>query len=111
VGQYNPNTGPGINPEENEDITISLLINSVHYFIQCAYIIQSKNKYRLVVLHNGRVLIDQDYSTEKGCRIAFGKIYKDRAWDKSVTPFWSLFYDPDKEWLEEKQNRLETGKM
>jgi len=110
VGQYNPNKVPGKTPEVNEDITISLLINSVHYFIQCVYIIHSKNKYRLVALHNRRVLINQDYSTEKGCRIAFGRVFKDRAWDKRVTPFWSQFYNPDKKWLEEKQNRIKAGK-
>jgi len=110
MGQYNPNTGPVINPEVYEDITISLLINSIHYFIECAYIIQSKNKYRLVVLQHQRVLIDQYYSTEKGCRIAYGRVFKDRAWDKRVTPFWSPFYNPDKKWLEEKQNRIEAGK-
>jgi len=110
MGQYNPNTGQVINPEENEDIMISRLINSMHYFLDCVYIIKSKNKYRLVVLQHQRVLIDQYYSTEKGCRIALGKIYNDRAWDKTVKAKWTPFYNPDKKWLEEKQNRIENGK-
>jgi hypothetical protein len=50
-----------------------------------------------------------NYPTERGCKIAFGKIFKDRAWDERVTPLWSHFYDPDKEWFEEKQRRLENG--
>jgi hypothetical protein len=109
MGQYNTNTGPGINPEVNEDITISMLINSICYFIDCVFILRSKNKYRLVVLQHCRVLLDMNYPTERGCKIAFGKIFKDRAWDERVTPLWSHFYDPDKEWFEEKQRRLENG--
>ena len=108
MGQFNTNTGPGITPETNEETSISMLINSICYFIECAFILRSKNNYRLVVLQHSRVLLDMNYPTNRGCRIAFGKIFKDRAWDERVTPSWSHFYNPDKDWLEEKQRRLKT---
>jgi hypothetical protein len=111
MGQFNPNTGPGINPEVNEDITISMLINSIYYFIECVFILRTQNKYRLVVLQHSRVLLDQDYPSERGCRIAFTRLFKDKAWDETIKPEWSRFYDPDKEWLEEKQRRMEKGKI
>jgi hypothetical protein len=120
MGQYNPNPGPEINPEQKqqqiirqeinteEKPVISRLINSVYFFIDCVYILKSKDKYRLVALHHRRVLCDKDYSTLRGCRIAFDKIFKDKAWRSKVKADWSHFYDPDKRWLEKKHRHLET---
>jgi hypothetical protein len=118
MGSLNPNPGPEINPGHNqqqiirqeintvEKPVISRLINSVYYFIDCVYIIKLKNKYRLVALHHNRVLLDKYYPTVKGCRIAFQKMYKDKAWYEDTKAQWSHFYDPDKEWLEEKCKNL-----
>jgi hypothetical protein len=96
-------------PNPGTETSISMLINSIYYFIDCAFILRSKNNYRLVVLQHSRVLLDRNYPTNRGCRIVFGKVFKARAWDERVTPSWSHFYDPDKDWLEEKQSRLEKG--
>jgi len=111
MGQFNANTGPEITPGTNEETTISILINSTYYFIEYVFILRTKNKYRLVALHHCRVLLDQSYPSERGCRIAFAKLFKDKAWDETIKPEWSPFYDPDKEWFEEKQRRLEKGKI
>jgi hypothetical protein len=94
-------------PYPGTETTISMLINSVHYFIQCVFILQSKDKYRLVALHQRKVLIDKYYTTEKGCKIAFGKLFKNKAWSEETKARWSHFYDPDKRWLEKKCRRLE----
>jgi hypothetical protein len=72
------------------------------------YILQSRNKYRLVALHYGRVLCDMYCSTSSDCKIAFDKLFKDKAWHEEVQANWSHFYDPDKEWLEENYSHLET---
>ena len=120
--QYDPETGPRLKPEQkqptirqglhtDEKKMISMLINSVYYFIECVFILRSNGKYRLVVLHYGKVLLDKYYSTDKGCRIAFQKIFKDRAWDEEIKPQWSPFYDPDIRWLKKKQSHLESGKQ
>jgi hypothetical protein len=105
MGSYN--TYPG----SEEKPVISILSNSIHYFIECVYIIKSKCKYRLVVLHNNRVLCDQYYSTLRGCRIAFDKMFRGKAWTKKVKADWSHFYDPDKRWLAEKLSHLENRNM
>jgi len=119
MGQYNPNPGPGINPELKKQTTIfqelnpgektfiSVLINSIHYFIQYVFIVKIKDKYRLVVQHNNKVLRDMYYKTERGCRIAFAKLFKEKAWSEDIKAQWSHLYDPDIDWLEEKCKNLE----
>jgi hypothetical protein len=119
MGSYNPYPGPEINPEIKQQPTarqelntkekpmISMLINSVYYFIQCVFILQAKNKFRLVALHDNKVLYDQYYTTVKGCRIAFDKLFKDKAWLEEIKAEWSHFYDPDQKWLAEKSQYLE----
>jgi len=92
----------------DKDFLISRLVNSVFYFIDCVYIIKLSNNYRLVALHQQHVLCDKYYSTERGCKIAFQKMFKDKAWSEEVTADWSHFYDPDKKWLSKKQKRLGT---
>ena len=74
---------------------ISLLTNSIYYFIECVFILRLHNRFRLVALHHGTVLTDECYRTLKGARIAFAKKYKKKAWDEQVKAEWSLFYDPD----------------
>ena len=89
-----------------EKLVISMLINSVLYFIECVFIIRTKDKFRLVALHHGRVLFDRYYPTERGCKIAFHKLFKEKAWNEEVNADWSHFYGPDKLWLEEKMSPL-----
>jgi hypothetical protein len=120
MGQYNPYPGHGTNPElkqkqkiwqelyPGEKPMISMLINSVYYFIDCVFILQAKDNFRLVALHQGRVLCDKDYATVRGCRIAFDKMYKNKAWSEEIKAEWSHFYDPDKRWLEKKCIYLES---
>ena len=88
--------------EKTGTTTISLLINSVYYFIECVFILSLCDGYRLVALHNGRVLTDASYESLKGARIAFTKLYSDKAWRRGTKAQWSHFYDPDLRWLEEK---------
>ncbi|UCH95153.1 MAG: hypothetical protein JSV88_33590 [Candidatus Aminicenantes bacterium] len=105
------NQQPGIRQEMKgeEQPEISMLINSVHYFIDCVYIRREKNNYRLVALHNRRVLWDKQYPTLKGCKIAFQKQFKEKAWQEGVKAEWSPFYPPDKVWLGKKYKHLVTG--
>ena len=117
---FNPYPGPEINPELKQQLTIlrelnpgekptiSNLINSVYYFIQDVFILKIKDKYRLVALHQRKVLMDKYYPTVKGCRIAFQKLFKDKACSEEIKAQWSHFYDPDKGWLEKKCRYLES---
>jgi hypothetical protein len=87
---------------EKNPMTISMLINSVYYFIECVFILDFQDHYRLVALHNGKVLIDASYETLRGARIAFARLYGDKAWSEEIKAQWSHFYDPDTRWLEKK---------
>ena len=120
MGQYNPNPGPEINPGKNkkQDIRrenntgeismISILTNSVYYFIDCVFIAKSKNKYRLVALQHRKVLFDKHYPSIKKCKIAFDEMFREKAWSEEVNAEWSRFYDPDKRWLDKKCKYLES---
>jgi hypothetical protein len=107
MGQYNPNPGAEINPEVKEKQMISMLTNSVYYFIQDVFILKIKDKYRLVALHQRKVLMDKCYPTERGCRMAFQYFFKDKALSEDVKANWSQFYNPDKRWLEKRCKYLE----
>jgi hypothetical protein len=70
------------------DTRLLLLINPAYYFLECVYILYKKGFYRLVVLHNSRVLTYRNYRTLKGAKIAFQKIYKNKAWKEGVRASW-----------------------
>jgi hypothetical protein len=88
--------------EEEKAPSMSRLINSIYYFIECVFILSLPGCYRLVVLHNGRVLTDSCYDTLRGAKIAFSKLYRHKAWAEGVKAQWSHLYQPDADWLEEK---------
>lgn len=86
---------------ENQDAKISLLANSVYYYLGSVYLIMSaENKYRLVVLHNGQILFDEYYRCSRAARVAFSRLYGNRLWKKDIKPFWTPFFDPDVEFID-----------
>ena len=84
------------------DVEISLLTNSIYYFLQCVFIIKEGEEFRLVVIHNNRVRTDKQFDSLRGARIAFTKLYDELAWEENVKAQWSHFYPPDAKWLEDK---------
>lgn len=94
--------------EEEESIKISLLLNSIYYFIESVFIMAVKEGYRLVVMHRGRLLTDQTYKTVKGARIAFLKLYGYKAWREGARAEWSIFYPPEPQWLNEKFQGIDS---
>jgi hypothetical protein len=95
-----PNNGNG------KALKVSHLQNSIYYFLQGVSIIQQDSGYRLLVLHQGRLLDDNTYKTVKGARIGFSKRYKYKLWDKEVEPRWSPFYTPEERVLRANAERL-----
>jgi len=87
--------------KKNEKI-LSLLINSAYFFIECVFILKMRGTYRLVVIHNGRILSDSCFETLRGAKIAFSKLFGSKACRGDIKAQWSPFYDPDSNWLEEK---------
>lgn len=91
-----------------EDVQISVLTNSTHFFVHKAIIIELEegNSYRLVVTEPGTVLVDSTYSTLRGAKIAFSKLFAhkhyeegDKVKKKPGLAKWSRFYVPDNESL------------
>jgi transcriptional regulator with XRE-family HTH domain len=92
--------------DENENLEkamISILINSIFYFIDCVYILKLENKYRLVALHHRHLICNKYYTTERACKIAFQKMFKEKIWLEGVKAIWTQFYPPEQKWLEKKQ--------
>lgn len=83
-----------------ENPEISMLINSAHYFLDLVLIKKENNKYRLVVLDQGRVLYDKPYTTLKSCKIAFQIKFKEKARNDTKAR-WSHFYYVYKDWWED----------
>ena len=50
------------------DRKISILINSNRFSLDSVYIMKEDEKYKLVVIHNRKVLKEKYYKTAKGCR-------------------------------------------
>jgi hypothetical protein len=87
---------------------IAVLKNSYKYFIEHALIISDGYYYRLLVIHEWKLLTDQCYKSLKGAKIAFLRFYKHRCWKAGEEPEWSDFYDPGVESLNQRSNRIET---
>jgi hypothetical protein len=96
---------PKPNLEDTKEI--SILINSVYFFIEFVFILRFHDQYRLVVLHRRKVLTDAMYSTLKGARIAFSRMFRGKSWKEGTKAQWSPFYNPDCEWLSEKTEWLD----
>lgn len=93
------NSIPGIG-EAREMIT--LLANSVHFFLECVFIVVYKDRYRLVVSVKEQLLTDQSYKTLRGARIAFHRLYRNYAFKRDIKPVWTPFYFPLEKWLQLK---------
>lgn len=86
---------------------VSVLMNSVFYFIENALIVSNNGRFRLLVIHQGVLLTDEYYGSVKGAKIAFRKFWGYKAWKADVQSEWSHFYPPDGQWLDEKMNEPE----
>jgi hypothetical protein len=71
----------------------SFLENSYKYFLEFAVILCCRDNYRLIVIHERKPLTDNRYRTFKAAKIAFLKLYQDRAWKRQVKPEWSEFHE------------------
>jgi hypothetical protein len=101
MGTFNPNPQASQNASKSEPL-ISKLVNSVYYFIEDAFVVQDGGDYRLIVCHHGQVLADQLYTSLRGAKIAFSKLFQTKAYVFDAKPEWSHLYPPEKDWLDEK---------
>lgn len=90
---------------------ICVLINSIFYFISSVIILNVNGHYRLVVKHNGKILIDKIYTTVRGAKIAFSKLFNQRGWQEDLKAEWSVFYKPDDHWLKRRCEGIRTASL
>jgi hypothetical protein len=84
---------------EEKKAESSRLINSVQYFVEYAFIFKQGREFRLIVKNRGMVLVDRCYSTYKGARIAFLRLFGKGCSQEKSRPLWSPFYELDCDWL------------
>lgn len=87
---------------QGEPIKVALLVNSVYFFIESVFILETPDGYRLLAIHQGKLLADETYKTPKGAKIAFLKFFGYKAWEEGVKTQWTPFYPPEQPWLDEK---------
>lgn len=101
-------TGESINVppgKRNHEIEISMLLNAIHYFLDCVFIIHSHRQYRLLVFQSDNILLDQQYTSLKGAKIAFQKFYGHHACLESIKARWDE-YIPESWWIKKKMEIL-----
>ena len=92
-----------------QDVEISVLINSIFFFFSCVFILKTDGKHRLIVLRNNILLYEGVYKSITGAKIAFSRLYQDKAW-KKLKAQWTHFYPPEGSWLDEKLQIVEPTK-
>ena len=90
------------------DVEVSILENSVYYFLSHVFIMKKSGMYWLVVLRDNRLLAYCSYKTAKGAKIAFSKLYES-GWKEDVKAKWGPFFDPDNKWFNEKLEKVTTN--
>lgn len=94
-----------VNPLEvpsRKEVKISRLLNSIQFYLECAFIAKEVKGCRLIIIHNGRVYMNTYYNTLRGAKIAFTKYFGRRAYQDDVKPAWSHDYRPDDVWIDQQ---------
>ncbi len=87
--------------DPGQELKISRLLNSIQFYLECAFIVMEEEGCRLIILHSGSVMMDTHYNTVRGAKIAFTKYFGQRAWQEDVKPSWSHTYNPDDDWMDQ----------
>ncbi len=89
---------------KNSKYPVSVLINSVYFFLNVTLIIQEETKFRLLVIRNKKKIADKRYQTLKGARIGFHRAFRTYKYEDDMETMWSPFYNPEESWLEKLSN-------
>ncbi|UCH95115.1 MAG: hypothetical protein JSV88_33370 [Candidatus Aminicenantes bacterium] len=103
-GVINKATEQKRNPiPDNQKVVISRLKNSVYFSIGTCFIMTMTEEecFRLLAIHEKKVLADRNFKTLRGAKIHFMKKFKNQAWREDVAAEWTFFYQPDLDWIEE----------
>jgi hypothetical protein len=77
--------------EEKNEIYTARLLNSYVYFLGNVFIVNQGIEFKLVVVDEDKILIDKEYGTFRGAKIAFGRLFGKRGWKKGLKPKWGEF--------------------
>jgi hypothetical protein len=86
-------------PDRSSDFTISVLENSIEFYLEYAFIIKNIN-YHLFIRNSDIVVMDHYYASEKETKEAFLKQFGHKGWREGIKPSWSNFFVPDLHWVE-----------
>ncbi|MCU0289752.1 MAG: hypothetical protein MUF15_25580 [Acidobacteria bacterium] len=85
----------------DQDKKITVLLNSVYFFIEHVYVLFLDKTYKLIVIHDYELLINKEYKTLRGAKIAFIKFFGYKAYEDEK-PLWSSLFYPILDWHENK---------
>lgn len=95
--------------KRNQEAEISMLLNAIHFFLDCVFIIHSHRQYRLLVFMSDNILLDQQYTSLKGAKIAFQKFYGHQTCLEGIKARWDE-YIPESWWIKKKMQILDGKK-
>lgn len=75
------------------------LVNNGYFFLRYVFILAENEDFRLVVIHDNRLLTDRHYKSLSHAKSAFAKMYNRKSWKKGVKPEWSIFFPPGIGWV------------
>ena len=81
--------------EDQKNRRISILINSIYFFIESVFILETGDGYRLIAIHRNKILANGFYRTVRGAKIAYLKFFAYKVWKEDVKPQWTPFYHPE----------------
>ncbi|MCP5047623.1 MAG: hypothetical protein GY940_10655 [bacterium] len=102
MGSRKPFPEEGLKLSSDPETHITILMNTVYYYLDSVFIVIAEDHCRLLALHNRKLVVDECYETLRGAKIAFYRMYKEKACVSGLKPEWSVGYVPEKEWLDER---------
>lgn len=85
-----------------DDIRVSMLCNPIPFFIECAYIIEENNRYKLIVTRHSYLILKKVMpSLDEACRL-FRDCFVKHLPNKNNKARWSDFFYPPKNWLRKR---------
>ena len=90
------------NGKEEHKAKLYRLVNNGYFFLRYVFIMEDDLDYRLVVIHDNRLLTDRIYKSLRNAKGAFSRMYNRKAWKKGVKPEWGVFSPPGPGWIRNK---------
>lgn len=89
--------------KKSDKRVISILLNSLYFFLHDVIVLKEGKNYKLIVKHNDEFIVEKNYKTLRGAKIAFSKMFQYKAVDEEHSYLhWSPLYSPEPSWLAAK---------